>query len=78
MQPLQYSYIYIEMLNAGRPFLPMRRFSEELVIAMGLGHLTYPFEARQDYFEEVTPLLQPLVASLLSRAPTERPTIDQV
>ena len=25
---------------------------------MGLGHLTYPFEARQDYFDDVTPELQ--------------------
>lgn len=45
---------------------------------MGLGHLTYPFEARQDYFDDVTPELQPLLASLLSREPHKRPTISQV
>ena len=45
---------------------------------MGLGHLTYPFEARQDCFDDVTPELQPLLASLLSREPHKRPTISQV
>lgn len=64
--------------DAGRPFLPSRRFSDELVIAMGLGHLTYPFEARPGYFEDVTPMLQPLLTALLSRDPKKRPTIDQV
>ena len=66
------------MRGAGRPFLPARRFSDELVIAMGLGHLTYPFEARPGYFEDITPTLQPLLTSLLSRDPTKRPSIDEV
>ncbi|KAK9837642.1 hypothetical protein WJX74_001973 [Apatococcus lobatus] len=63
---------------SGRAFLPPKRFSNELVIAMGLGHLTYPFEARPDYFDDITPELQPLLASLLSRQPDKRPTITQV
>ena len=44
---------------------------------MGLGHLTYPFEARPAYLEDVTPLLQPLLRSLLNRDPAKRPTIDE-
>ena len=58
--------------------MPPKRFSDELVVAMGLGHLTYPFEARPDYFEDVTADLQPLLASLLSREPEKRPTIFEV